>query len=127
MHPTAHFTELALPEDFRKSIVLVYIGGECTPFELQVPLSLLLNSFEIDHSRFAWRYYNFNWPHVAGLVVWIFPFPCELLDEDSHEAVHEEALTLLRVRVAVKIVADKDTLALFKVISPRLQVAIPLE
>jgi len=88
MHPTAHFPKLALAEDFTKSVVLVYIGGECTPFEFQVPLSLLLNSFEIDHSRFAWRYYNFNWPHVAGLGVWIFPFPSKFLDEDSYQAVH---------------------------------------
>ena len=88
MHPTAHFPKLALPEDFPKSVVLVYIGGECAPLELEVPVSLLLDSFEIDHSGLAWRYYNLNGPHVAGFGVGIFSLPSKLLDEDSYEAVH---------------------------------------
>jgi hypothetical protein len=88
MHPTANFTELALPENFPKCVVLGHIGGECASFEFQVPLSLLLNSFEIDHSGFARRYYNFNGPHVTDLVYRIFSFSCKLLDEDSDQAVH---------------------------------------
>ena len=127
MHPTAHFTKLALPEDFPKSVVLGDIGGECASFEFQVPLSLLLNSFEIDHSGLARRYYNFNRPHVADLGHWIFSFPRKFLDEDSDQAVHKKALTLLRVCIAVKIVTDENTPALFQMVSPRLQVALCLE